>query len=64
MGKENKKTNQSPQQPRKIRRIQKTNFRISLTGKHVYGAYFNMARTNFVKTINYILPIVGVRGKY
>lgn len=46
------------------RRKQKKDFSISLTGKHVFGAYFNMARTNFVKTINYILPIAGVRGNY
>lgn len=46
------------------RRKQTTDFRISLTGKHVFGAYFNMARTNFVRTINYILPIAGVRGNY
>ncbi len=50
--------------PKKVRRVQRTDFSISLTGKHVFGAYFNMARTNFVKTINYILPIVGVRGSY
>ena len=49
---------------RKKRRVQSTNFSINLTGKHVFGAYFNMARTNFVKTINYILPIAGVRGNY
>lgn len=58
------KSTNSTQQPKKKRRLQTTNFRISLTGKHVYGAYFNMARTNFVKTINYILPIVCVRGNY
>ena len=58
------KTANNSQQQRKVRRLQKTNFRISLTGKHVFGAYFNMARTNFVKTINYILPIAGVRGNY
>lgn len=52
------------QQPKKVRRKQKTNFSINLTGKHVFGAYFNMARTNFVKTINYIMPIAGVRGSY
>lgn len=52
------------QKPKKVRRRQKTDFRISLTGKHVFGAYFNMARTNFVKTINYILSIAGVRGNY
>lgn len=46
------------------RRLQRQDFSISLTGKHVFGAYFNMARTNFVKTINYVLPIAGVRGKY
>ena len=46
------------------RRRQSQDFAISLTGKNVFGAYFNMARTNFVKTINYILPIAGVRGKY
>ena len=72
MEKENKKGNNSPQnkgsennsqQPKK-RRLQNKNFSISLTGKHIYGAYFNMARTNFIKTINYILPIVGVRGNY
>lgn len=56
-------TPQSPQ-PKKVRRIQETNFSISLSGKHVFGAYFNMARTNLVKTINYILPIAGVRGNY
>lgn len=55
--------NNSQKSPKK-RRLQKTNFSISLTGKHVFGAYFNMARTNFVKTINYILPIAGVRGNY
>ena len=71
MGKENKSKqyqpkgqNQKPRQPKKVRRIQSTDFRISLTGKHVFGAYFNMARTNFVKTINYMLPIAGVRGNY
>ncbi len=46
------------------RRIQSTDFSIGLTGKHVYGAYFNMARTNFVKTVSYIMEIVGIRGKY
>ena len=46
------------------RRKQTTDFSICLTGKHVFGAYYNMARTNFVKTINYILPIAGVGGKY
>ena len=74
MGKDYKKGNDAPnnqnkiannpQQKKKVRRRQKTNFSISLTGKHVFGAYFNMARTNFVKTINYILPIAGVRGNY
>ena len=73
MGKENKgnnapktqnKTANNSQQQKKVRRLQKTSFRISLTGKHVFGAYFNMARTNFIKTINYILPIAGVRGNY
>ena len=71
MGKENKSKqyqpkgqNQKSRQPKKVRRIQSTDFRISLTGKHVFGAYFNMARTNFVKTINYMLPIAGVRGNY
>lgn len=73
MGKEHKGNNapknrnkvaNNSQQPRKVRRLQKTNFRISLSGKHVFGAYFNMARTNFIKTINYILPIAGVRGNY
>ena len=63
-GKQNQQSNQNAQPPKKVRRLQKTNFSITLTGKHVYGAYFNMARTNFVKTINYILPIVGVRGNY
>ena len=73
-GKENKKGNNAPknqnkttnnsQQKKKERRRQKTNFSISLTGKHIFGAYYNMARTNFVKTINYILPIAGVRGNY
>ena len=69
MGKENKKyqgkgQDQKSKQPKKVRRIQTKDFRISLTGKHVFGAYFNMARTNFVKTINYVLPIAGVRGNY
>ena len=64
MGKGNKGNEVKIQQPKKKRRIQKTNFTISLTGKHVFGAYFNMARTNFIKTINYILPIAGVRGNY
>ena len=61
-----KQSNQKPiaQKPKRQRRRQSTDFKISLTGKHVYGAYFNMARTNFVKTINYILPIAGVRGNY
>ena len=59
MSKECKKQRQE-----KKRRLQKANFSISLTGKYVFGAYFNMARTNFVKTINYILPIAGVRGNY
>ena len=49
---------------RKERRIQSTDFSIGLTGKHIFGAYFNMARTNFEKTLYYILPIVGIRGKY
>lgn len=62
--KQNQQSNQNAQPPKKVRRLQKNNFSITLTGKHVYGAYFNMARTNFVKTINYILPIVGVRGNY
>ncbi len=55
-----------PQQnkPKPQRRKQSTDFRINLTGKHVFGAYFNMARTNFVKTINYILPIAGIKGNY
>lgn len=60
---QDKIANNSPR-PKKVRRLQKTNFRISLTGKHVFGAYFNMARTNFVKTVNYILPIAGLRGNY
>ena len=51
--------------PKNTRRVPKRNFSISLTGKHVYGAYFNnfnMARTNFVKTINYSDDIaVGTR---
>lgn len=64
MGKSKHQTKQDSQQPKKVRRLQKTNFSIDLTGKHVFGAYFNMARTNFVKTINYILSIAGVRGKY
>ena len=64
MGKGNKGNEVKIQQTKKKRRIQKTNFTISLTGKHVFGAYFNMARTNFIKTINYILPIAGVRGNY
>lgn len=75
MGKDYKKGNNAPQnhdkkngnksqQSRKERRLQKTNFSISLTGKHVFGAYFNVARTTFIKTINYLLPIVGVRGNY
>lgn len=55
---------QKNSKPKKVRRIQSKDFRISLTGKHVFGAYFNMARTNFVKTINYLLPIAGVRGNY
>ncbi len=59
-----KRPEQKTQKPTKVRRIQKENFSIDLTGKHVFGAYFNMARTNFVKTINYILPIAGVRGNY
>lgn len=59
-----KRPEQKTQKPKKVRRIQKENFSIDLTGKHVFGAYFNMARTNFVKTINYILPIAGVRGNY
>lgn len=58
------KAKQNSQQPKKVRRRQNTDFSITLTGKHVFGAYFNMARTNFVKTINYILPIAGVRGNY
>ena len=49
------------QQPKKVRRQQKTNFSINLTGKHVFGAYFNMARTNFVKTINYMVAIPRVK---
>ena len=61
---QNNQSNNKPQQPRKVRRQQKTNFTISLTGKHVFGAYFNVARTNLVKTINYLLPIAGVRGNY
>lgn len=63
--KPNFKANQSQQsKPKPQRRRQTTDFRISLTGKHVFGAYFNMARTNFVKTINHILPIAGVKGNY
>lgn len=62
--KQYQQSNQAGQQPKKVRRRQKTNFSITLTGKHVYGAYFNMARTNLVKTLNYILSIVGVRGNY
>lgn len=49
---------------KKVRRLQEKDFTIDLSGRHVFGAYFNMARTNFIKTINYILPIVGVRGNY
>lgn len=71
MGKDNKNKqyrdkgqDQKNSKPKKVRRIQSKDFRISLTGKHVFGAYFNMARTNFVKTINYLLPIAGVRGNY
>lgn len=48
----------------KVRRLQEKDFTIDLSGRHVFGAYFNMARTNFIKTINYILPIAGVRGNY
>lgn len=48
----------------KKRRLQEKDFTIDLSGRHVFGAYFNMARTNFIKTINYILPIVGVKGSY
>ena len=59
-----KQPEQKTRKLNKTRRIQKENFSIDLTGKHVFGAYFNMARTNFVKTINYILPIAGVRGNY
>lgn len=49
---------------KKVRRLQEKDFTIDLSGRHVFGAYFNMARTNFTKTINYILPIAGVRGSY
>lgn len=37
-----------------VRRLQEKDFTIDLSGRHVFGAYFNMARTNFIKTINYI----------
>lgn len=60
----NKESKQNAQKSKKDRRVQEKDFSIDLKGKHVFGAYFNMARTNFVKTINYILPIVGVRGNY
>ena len=56
--------NQKKQNGNRTRRLQTTDFSISLTGKHVFGAYFNMARTNFIKIINYILPIAGISGKY
>lgn len=59
-----KKTANQVQHSAKKRRRQQQDFEISLAGKYVYGAYFNMARTNFIKTINYVLPIVGVRGNY
>lgn len=62
--KQDKQSKQDFQQPKKVRRLQKNDFEITLTGKHVFGAYFNMARTNLVKTFNYILPIAGVRGSY
>lgn len=48
----------------KVRRVQTTDFSIDLSGKHVFGAYFNMARTNFIKTIWHILPQAGIRGNY
>lgn len=63
--KPNAQANQSQQnKPKPKRRVQSKNFTIGLSGKHVFGAYFNMARTNFVKTINHILPIAGVKGNY
>ncbi len=54
---------EKPKQAKKTRRLQEQDFRISLTGKHVFGAYFNMARTNFVKTINYLLPMVACKAR-
>ncbi len=48
----------------KQRRRQTRDFSIRLTGKYVFGAYFNMAQANFVKTIVHILPIVGIGGNY
>lgn len=63
--KPNPKANQAQQsKPKPKRRVQSKNFTIGLSGRHVFGAYFNMARTNFVKTINHILPIAGVKGNY
>ena len=50
--------------PPKVRRRQTTDFSINLSGKHVFGAYFNMARSNFNKTIWHILPQVGIKGQY
>lgn len=59
-----KKSDRKGNVTKKVRRLQEKDFTIDLSGRHVFGAYFNMARTNFVKTINYILPIAGVRGNY
>lgn len=46
------------------RRIQAEDFSVSLSGKHVFGAYLNMALYNFVKTILHIFSQSGINGNY
>lgn len=46
------------------RRVQTKDFSVSLSGKHVFGAYLNMALYNFVKTILHIFSQSGINGNY
>ena len=46
------------------RRVQEENFSVSLSGKHVFGAYLNMALYNFNKTMLYIFAQSGINGNY
>lgn len=49
---------------RKTRRKQAIDFSVNLCGKHVFGAYFNMAVSNFDKTLEYVFEKMSfIKGK-